>query len=709
VPSHQSRRSQLRVVLFSGGRGSGALTSQLVANPRISLTLAINGYDDGASTGEVRRFLGDALGPSDFRKNASRLSRLLATAPPALIDLLDVRLDPSLRDRSTGAELADAVAGAQPHEPRLNDLAYLASTLPQALRSAVASRLGSFAEALRESDAPFAFADCSVGNLVFAGAFLLCDRSFNAAVDDYSQLLGLPAGLIENVTDGTDAYLVAIDADGRLLGSEEDIVDAKRRNRIDDIYLLERRLTERESQDLASCARPELARALAARAASVRLNPRLAVAIAEADLIVYAPGTQHSSLFPSYLTPGLSAALSRNLTAVKLLITNIQADAEITGNSAVDIIDKAVFYLKEKGRLASIATPCLITHYLLNDPAGAETGAPYVPLGRLESLEDPRLVRVANYEEGLTGRHDATKILGPFVDAFLARWHATTKVAVLLYEANTANKIAQSLLEMVRAGIRDLPVELTVFHDGPADLDPQFVSELGFAVRRLEGPEAQRDAALRTSLEQGHFDYLVMFESSGMYNGEDVASLASHLSLGRLDAVWGSRRLSVRDIQASYRLRYQHRALLGAISYVGSHVLSFLYLALYGRYISDTLSAVRAVRASVALRVPGLLTDKLANQHLLTLLLRNKAEMFEVPVQFFGISPDLVRRTSAMDGLRALMTVLEGRVKRLDDSTPSPLGVRPGPPERGTSNPREGGGSALGAGDAEAKPHVQVR
>jgi len=161
----------------------------------------------------------------------------------------------------------------------------------------------------------------------------------------------------------------------------------------------------------------------------------------------------------------------------------------------------------------------------------------------------------------------------------------------------------------------------------------------------------------------------VMFESSGMYNGEDVASLASHLSLGRLDAVWGSRRLSVRDIQASYRLRYQHRALLGAISYVGSHVLSFLYLALYGRYVSDTLSAARAVRASVALRVPGLLTDKLANQHLLTLLLRNKAEMFEVPVQFFGISPDLERRTSAMDGLRALMTVLEGRVRRLDVST----------------------------------------
>jgi 2-phospho-L-lactate transferase/gluconeogenesis factor (CofD/UPF0052 family) len=679
-------------VLFSGGRGSGALTEQLVANPRIALTLAINGYDDGASTGEVRRFLGDSLGPSDFRKNASRLSRLLGTAPPALIDLLDMRLDESLRDRGVGRELAATVAGAEPRDSRMRPVLALSVALPQATRSSVASRLRSFAEALDRSDTPFSFADCSVGNLVFAGSFLVCDRRFNQAVDDYAALLGLPVGLIENVTDGSDAYLVAIDADGRLLGSEEEIVDAKRRNRIDDIFLIDRRLSDREREELARSSRPELARALNARAAAVALNARLAGAIAEADLIVYAPGTQHSSLFPSYLTPGLSEALARNLTAVKLLVTNIQADAEIAGNSAVDIIDKAVFYLKEKGRLAAIATPCLITHYLVNDPAGARNEAPYVPLGRLESLEDPRLVRVANYEEGVTGRHDATKILGPFIESFLARWNATTKVAVLLYEANTTNKVVQTILEMVRAGIRDLPVDLTVFHDGPADLDEGLVGELGFAVRRLAGGEAERDAALRSAMQQQAFDYLILFESSGMYNGEDIVSLASHLSLGRLDAVWGSRRLSVRDIQESYRLRYRHRALLGAISYAGSHVLSLLYLALYGRYVSDTLSAARAVRAADALRVPGSLTDKLANQHLLTVLLRRKAEMFEVPVQFYGISPDQVRRTSPMDGLRAVATVIKGRVRTFDSemarSSSSESGVPSPEPRAPNPEPR---------------------
>src|SRR6185503_10714623 len=62
VPSHEPA-SSLNVVVFSGGRGSGTLMRQLLGQPHIALTFAINGYDDGASTGEVRRFLDDCLGP----------------------------------------------------------------------------------------------------------------------------------------------------------------------------------------------------------------------------------------------------------------------------------------------------------------------------------------------------------------------------------------------------------------------------------------------------------------------------------------------------------------------------------------------------------------------------------------------------------------------------------------------------------------------
>jgi len=202
-----------------------------------------------------------------------------------------------------------------------------------------------------------------------------------------------------------------------------------------------------------------------------------------------------------------------------------------------------------------------------------------------------------------------------------------------------------------------------VFHASEHDLEAALPAHLPFAMRRFPAIDDGHDPELRAAIADGGYDYVMLFESSGMYNGEDVAGLAAHLTLGRLDAVWGSRRLSVRDIQESYRLKYRHKAVLGLVSYVGSHALSLLYLAFYGRYVSDTLSAARAVRASDVLSLKCPLTHKLANQYLLSTLLRRRAEMLELPVQFFSISPQSVRRTSVVDGLQALGVAVRERLR----------------------------------------------
>jgi hypothetical protein len=110
-------------------------------------------------------------------------------------------------------------------------------------------------------------------------------------------------------------------------------------------------------------------------------------------------------------------------------------------------------------------------------------------------------------------------------------------------------------------------------------------------------------------------------------------------------------------------MRYRHKALLGAISAAGSHILSLQFLLLFGRYVADTLSGARALRVADALAAPCPLTHKLANQYLLSGLLRRRAEMLEIPVQFFAISPDQVRRTSVMDGFRSIAIALRQRLR----------------------------------------------
>ena len=100
------------------------------------------------------------------------------------------------------------------------------------------------------------------------------------------------------------------------------------------------------------------------------------------------------------------------------------------------------------------------------------------------------------------------------------------------------------------------------------------------------------------------------------------------------------------------------------VSYLGSHLLSLAYLVLFGRYISDTLSGVRAVRDAFLTRLPVAPDDKLANQYLLSALLAEKADILETPVQFLPLSPERVRRTTLVEGLRSLAIIAWQRLAR---------------------------------------------
>src|ERR1700730_7232957 len=72
-PEAPRKRSRINLVLFSGGSGTHSITEVLLKHPQIALKILINAYDDGHSTGRLRRFIPSMLGPSDVRKNINRL------------------------------------------------------------------------------------------------------------------------------------------------------------------------------------------------------------------------------------------------------------------------------------------------------------------------------------------------------------------------------------------------------------------------------------------------------------------------------------------------------------------------------------------------------------------------------------------------------------------------------------------------------------
>ncbi|GAT70577.1 gluconeogenesis factor [Planomonospora sphaerica] len=320
------------VALFSGGRGGASIARRLLRIPGVELSLLINGYDNGHSTGALRRYLPGMLGPSDFRKNL--LLHLDGGDPrqAALRSVLEHRL-PAGSTRDDLAGLVDRLIRGRTF-----------GTLPPEVRTPIVRDLTVFLRHLDGRPHGLSLSDCALGNLVFAGAYLRLGGDFNAAVGSCARTFGSPARLV-NVTGGENAFLVALKEDGRLLADEADIVAPQDAAAITDLFLLREPVVPESRTALQAQPAERLRRTLDRARAGISLNPEARDALRHADLIVYGPGTPHSSLLPSYLTPGLADAIAANRAAAKVFVVNIRDDHDVRGLGASDLVDRTLAYL----------------------------------------------------------------------------------------------------------------------------------------------------------------------------------------------------------------------------------------------------------------------------------------------------------------------------------------------------------------------------
>jgi Uncharacterized conserved protein len=322
------------IALFSGGRGAASIARSLLRTPGVDLSLLINGYDNGLSTGALRRYLPGMLGPSDFRKNM--LLHLDPQDPrqAALRAILEHRL-PADATRHGLRELVRSLTAPALSGPF--------AALPRTARAAIVRELTVLLDHL--DDRPgLDLADCSLGNLVFAGAYLRLGEDFNAAVQACARTFGSPA-MIMNITNGENAYLVALKENGRVLADEADIVAPQDPAAITDLFLLREALTPERARELESWPADLRRQALARAGAAVSPNPRACEALRNADLIVYGPGTPHSSLYPSYLTPGVADAIAASRATAKVLVVNIGEDHDVRGLGPDDLVRRTLRYL----------------------------------------------------------------------------------------------------------------------------------------------------------------------------------------------------------------------------------------------------------------------------------------------------------------------------------------------------------------------------
>jgi 2-phospho-L-lactate transferase/gluconeogenesis factor (CofD/UPF0052 family) len=366
----------------------------------LSVTSIVNAYDDGKSTGEIRRFF-DMLGPSDIRKVQELM---LPDDDPhhatskALFDYrypLDGGRDAILADMRAFADGGEEVAGIV--VPR--------RTVRKLLQQFVREFLDGLAVIEKARDARFAFGDCSLMNCLYAGAYLACGRDMERTTRTMDRLFRLKGTVLPNSVE--NKWLMALRQNGEMLYSEAEIVELRSNVLIDSLYLLDRPL---DRARFASLSPDEQRYFLSRHHAAAAASPGVRLALEQADIIVYSAGTQHSSLYPTYMSRGLAETIAGNRGALKAFVTNIGADYETPSYRASDYIRGAYKYLRlAEGR--QYAMPELFTAILIND-GRRKADETYVDYDEdaFESIPVRRVV--GDFESAdAPGKHDGSQVI----------------------------------------------------------------------------------------------------------------------------------------------------------------------------------------------------------------------------------------------------------------------------------------------------------
>jgi 2-phospho-L-lactate transferase/gluconeogenesis factor (CofD/UPF0052 family) len=649
-----------RVVVFAGGRGATTILTSLARTRNVQLTVVVNAYDAGLSTGRVRRAMPGMLGPSDLRKTAGTLVGAVGTDDERnLASLLEMRLPERYetdtpRDHVAEAQFSAILSGRL--DELDGELLLLVKRLSLERWSTLRQHLTAFQKFLASTDKPFVYDDLAIGNVVLAGLFV--DSDFNRSVESYQDFLGLSEQRILNVTEGEDLWLTARAGD-YVCPDEGTLVSDDPPAPISDLYLLPRAAQHEIFGDLKDW-HLSASDAAALEGAEILplINPRVADAIGHADVIVYGPGTQHSSLFPTYLTIGLGEAVRGNTAAEKIFVANITRDQDQhPAENVADILEKFRYFMSRRDQI-ELAVGDLITS-VLTDPDDAEC---------LRSLDTSIRTRSAVWSDP-SGRHSGSAVKEEISSVVRRRSGEhlpgdSGLLSVIVPVLDEAPRIGQVLqqLRYIDLGFDDLVHEIVVVDGGSTDGTLKILRDEP-DIRVIEAKCRGRGEAIHLGLAHARGEYVVAFHGDGEYDVASIAEVVFELRKDSQGVVLASRTLG--GSSASHRLRavYGNNRLLYVLSHWGGVLVTLLLMIKLDRIVSDPLSGVRGARRDVF----RLLDNHGRSLDYEVTWLKRAVEsghrVTEVSVDYIPRSWRDGKKTSISDGLRALVSVFTRPVR----------------------------------------------
>ncbi|MDR4508711.1 MAG: 2-phospho-L-lactate transferase CofD family protein [Candidatus Brocadiaceae bacterium] len=669
LKEEKRKTDRINVVLFSGGRGTNTITEVFLKHPDISLTLLVNAYDDGLSTGALRKFIPGMLGPSDVRKNVSMLLPTEDRSIRFLKFLLEYRFP---NDISFDMAVDCLEAFRQYKQPFIPEMGGGYGNL--SLKHAWWIRL--FCEAFlayvlsqKKDGNVFNFENCSIGNIFFSGCYLRNNRDFNEAIDVFNTFCET-RGTVLNITNGENYVLVAVKEDGTVLTSEADIVSPQSAVRVDEIFLLKNYLDAPFVEEFRGKTKGEITAALKQVSQFPEINPKAKIALENADVIIYGPGTQNSSLFPSYLTKGVVETILQNTSAEKVFIANIKKDNEIQGESVNSLIERFFYNISRKGTFRSNCNDAVSTYFFQKYDLDNGESSDYLAFHQDHFNFPSEKVKWLDWEIK-DGKHAGGQVLDELLGIVQTKrqvkvrpfHHSVSIIVPGLNEEKTVGSVLHQL-NLLDFSFSGLGKEIIFVDGGSNDQTLERArSEKGVRVYQLKGAKG-RGAALRYGIEKAKGNIIVFFPSDNEYRAEDIYPIVDSIVKGEFHAVFGSRSIKCMNMKKRNLEIYNGNYIAYWISKYGGILLSMLTLTLYNRFFSDPLTSVKGFDAKVLKNLHLCSNGINLDTEIIAKLCRGEIFILEIPVEFFPRTKKEGKKITIFGGLKALFTLILHRITR---------------------------------------------
>ena len=173
-------------------------------------------------------------------------------------------------------------------------------------------------------------------------------------------------------------------------------------------------------------------------------------------------------------------------------------------------------------------------------------------------------------------------------------------------------------------------------------------------------PNQGKGRAVQRGIRESNGDYVLVQDADLEYDPRDYLAMLEKLRTGA-DVIYGSRVLG--QIRESRWLGRHPQQGFGP--WIAGWILSFWTLLLYGKWITDTLTAYKLYPVA-ALKKMNVETSGFETDHEITArLIRGGFKIAEVPISYRPRSRAEGKKIGPRDGLIAIWTLLKFRLKRL--------------------------------------------